>query len=105
MFKHGDSVRLKQCPLDREAVGKITSWPRANSRSACGVWPDGWAGWVILTAVEHVRKFDVEALHAARAAWVPSEQALRAADDQTWYTEQVADNVFHGVGGWRVQRP
>ncbi len=108
MFKHGDRVRLKNCPPDREPVGKVTGWPRAGSLMTAVTWPDGWGGWELLENLEPEvpsPKFDREALDAARAAWIPQVAVLANASLTVDDVEVTRKNVFHGRDRWRVQKP
>lgn len=95
-FRHGDIVRLKDCPLDREPIGKVVGHPRDGSQFINVKWPDGWAGYARADELEHAQPFNREALHVARASWLPSANALESADDA------VSENVFHGDTRWRL---
>jgi hypothetical protein len=80
-FKHGDRVRLKDPNEEpRGEIGTITSRPREGSITARVRWPSGWDGWVYLDEIEHEHPFNREKLIAARAAWVPTAEALDCAN-------------------------
>lgn len=55
-FKHGAIVRFKVHERGRtKKAGIIRGRPRAGSKTAYVVWPDGWAGHTLLTELEVVQ--------------------------------------------------
>lgn len=47
-FRHGDRVLHAE-----RGIGKITGRPREGSTTTYVVWPDGWAGHVPISELEH----------------------------------------------------